>query len=457
MNLRAVFTISVLMAITVNAANYYTRGKVSNQSGEPVANAIVKFVDLPEADTTDENGEYSLFVGMPAVLPSLKHETANIMFNRGVLEFNLQKPSPVEYKVFDVRGKLLKKVSFKNKGAGIHKVNVAEMKFGSSLLLIQASSGSNAATFCYLPLYANKYLSRSAVDGVASRTVISSDVKVVLDSVMVTAEGYEDTTMAIFSYDTLLNITLKKENACKGCGNANPPRSGEYKITVDGKERKYILDVPENYDPERAYKLIFCLHWMNGRMEDVVNGGSSNGPYYGLKKQANGSAIFVSPEGSNNGWPNAGGEDIQFIRAMLEHFNSTMCIDQERIFSTGFSYGGMMSFAIGCAMADVFRAIAPMSGADYSGCNDTKNDPIAVWMAHGTGDNVVPLANGKSALSHFIEKNGCSNETVPVDPSPCVAYQNCKDGYPVIYCEFNGGHSTQGFAAQATWNFFNQF
>jgi len=51
-----------------------------------------------------------------------------------------------------------------------------------------------------------------------------------------------------------------------------------------------------------------------------------------------------------------------------------------------------MSDAIGCAMADVFRAIAPMAGGlpnaqhPYSGCMETNMHPIAVWMAHGTSD-----------------------------------------------------------------------
>jgi poly(3-hydroxybutyrate) depolymerase len=142
---------------------------------------------------------------------------------------------------------------------------------------------------------------------------------------------------------------------------------------------------------------------------------------------------------------------------MLEYFNSKLCIDQTRIFSLGFSFGGMMSNAIGCEMANVFRAIAPMSGALYSGCTQTNEQPIAVWMAHGTTDNVVPLDDGKAALAVFLERNGCSAQTMPTQPSPCVEYQGCAAGYPVHYCEFNGGHGPQGFAPDATWDFFSQF
>jgi poly(3-hydroxybutyrate) depolymerase len=192
-------------------------------------------------------------------------------------------------------------------------------------------------------------------------------------------------------------------------------------------------------------------------MDDVVSGFMSGGAYYGLEPLANGTAVFVAPNGIDNGWANTGGRDIEFLRAMLDLFNANLCIDQKRIFSTGFSYGGMMSFAVGCALPDVFRAIAPMSGALYSGCERTNTSPIAVWMAHGNSDTTVPLSDGQAGLDVFLDRNGCGSETVPVDPSPCVAYQGCAEGYPVHYCEFDGGHGPASFGPSGTWQFFNQF
>ena len=69
----------------------------------------------------------------------------------------------------------------------------------------------------------------------------------------------------------------------------------------------------------------------------------------------------------------------------------------------------------------MFRAIAPMSGACYSGgCKASNNHPIAVWMgaAHGDNDTTVPLADGMTALNKFLTKNGCGTETTPVNPDP---------------------------------------
>ena len=145
------------------------------------------------------------------------------------------------------------------------------------------------------------------------------------------------------------------------------------------------------------------------------------------------------------------------LEEMVAYFNSTLCIDQKRIFSTGFSYGGMMSFALGCAMWEVFRAIAPCSAAFVSGCDRSNQGPIALWQAHGKSDGMVTLRSGQTARDYFLERNECSDETVPVDPSPCVAYQGCKEGYPVIYCEFDGGHGPQSWQPAPIWEFFSQF
>ncbi|MEO8185481.1 MAG: prolyl oligopeptidase family serine peptidase, partial [Deltaproteobacteria bacterium] len=142
-----------------------------------------------------------------------------------------------------------------------------------------------------------------------------------------------------------------------GCGSTAPVQSGRFNIDVAGTSREYLLAMPQNYDANRPYRLIFGWHWRGGNAQAVAN------DYYGLQALANGSAIFVSSEGIDAGWANTNGRDIAFLDAMLERFEGQLCIDQSRIFSTGWSYGGMMSLAIGCARADVFRAIAPMSGA----------------------------------------------------------------------------------------------
>jgi len=174
-------------------------------------------------------------------------------------------------------------------------------------------------------------------------------------------------------------------------------------------------------------------------------------------------AIYVTPQGldagSNGaGWQNTNGVDIEFTKGMLADVQGKYCVDNSRIFSVGFSYGGMMSFAVGCEMSDVFRAIAPMSGALYSDPQCKGTGPhVAMWGSHGTSDTVVPIDNGRAARDKILAQNHCGTTTQPVDPSPCVKYDGCDPGYDVTWCEWDGPHGIPSFGSAAIAAFFKQF
>ena len=235
-----------------------------------------------------------------------------------------------------------------------------------------------------------------------------------------------------------------------GCGGAAAVASGRFTIDVAGTPREYILALPDGYDPARPYRLIFTWHPGGGSAQGTANN------YYGLRQLADDSAIFVSPEGIDQGWANTNGRDTAFLDAMLGQFGSELCFDQTRVFSTGFSYGGMMSFAIGCGRADVFRAIAPMSGALFSGCEDG-DTPIAMLGFHGTTDTVVDIAQGVRARDEIAGRNGCQPEAQAVEADGCLAFQGCSEGHSVTWCEFDGGHMPAPQSAPRIWDFFSQF
>jgi poly(3-hydroxybutyrate) depolymerase len=235
-----------------------------------------------------------------------------------------------------------------------------------------------------------------------------------------------------------------------GCSSSEPVASGRFTIDVAGNPRDYILALPDDYDPTRPYRLVFTWHPGGGTAQQTANN------YYGLRQLADDSAIFVSPEGIDNGWANTGGRDLAFLDAMLDRFQGELCIDETRIFSSGFSNGGMMSFAIACGRADVFRAIAPMAGALYSGCEDG-DAPIAMFGFHGTTDTVVPIANGVNARNVIAGRNGCQAEAEAVETDGCLSFQGCSAGHPVTWCEFDGGHTPAPGAAPRIWSFFSQF
>jgi poly(3-hydroxybutyrate) depolymerase len=257
-----------------------------------------------------------------------------------------------------------------------------------------------------------------------------------------------------------------------GCGKMRTLMNGRHNIMSGGQNREYILRVPDNYDNNKPYRLIMAYHWRDGNATQVAEGGndgSTEDPFYGLWDLAQGSTIFVAPEGVGNGWPNPNGRDVQFTDAMLELFQNDLCIDTKRIFATGFSFGGGMSFALACARPDVFRGVALYAGAQLSGC-EGGNKPVAYFHAHGVRDSVLPISSGRQLRDKFVGLNGCMSQNPP-EPAQnsgthiCTSYQGCKEGYPVRWCAHGGDHNptekdsgqSKSWVPGEAWQFISQF
>ena len=159
-----------------------------------------------------------------------------------------------------------------------------------------------------------------------------------------------------------------------GCGAGQSPPGGFYQIDVDGTMREYHISMPDNYDASRPHKLIFVFHGLGGTVERELGRD-----FFGLLGQNDGSAIFVAGQGLSGpsvrdpnepgptGWPNRDGEDVNFIRALLAKMRADYCIDNARVFSTGWSFGGIMTNRLGCELKDELRAIAPVMGQGPEG------------------------------------------------------------------------------------------
>ena len=254
-----------------------------------------------------------------------------------------------------------------------------------------------------------------------------------------------------------------------GCNKPAGLMNGRATIDVAGKTREYVLALPTDYDQSHPYRLIFGWHPWGGSAQQVADGG-----YYGLKTQAKGSAIFVAGDGldfqgNGKGWANENGQDIALLDALLARFRSQLCIDENRIFSTGFSFGGMFSFAAGCSPTGMMRAVAPMAGnTAVAGCQSGTR-PVALMGFHGTDDPTVKIDGGRAGRDAFVKRNKCTTQTMPTTPTwcdaagekyqpcACVTYQGCTDGYPVIWCEFKGAHMPAPNSGATLWSFFSQF
>ncbi|KAK4142031.1 alpha/beta-hydrolase [Dichotomopilus funicola] len=256
----------------------------------------------------------------------------------------------------------------------------------------------------------------------------------------------------LFSAQPLVGLALLANTAMaalsSGCGKAPTIESGIKTITVDGTQREFTIRVPENYQNDQGHKLIYGLHWVGGRMDQVANGGdtgSKGWKYFGLQDVANETAIFVAPQGLNGGWPNSGGSDLAFIDSMNAYIDEGLCVDQSQRFSIGFSYGASMTYAIACARASDFRGVAAIAAGQLSGC-DGGNDPIAYFGIHGVRDGTLSIDGGRTLRDRFVTNNGCDSMAGAKEPASgsrthiTTAATGCKEGYPVQWAAHDGGH-----------------
>ncbi|HVT10394.1 MAG TPA: PHB depolymerase family esterase, partial [Polyangia bacterium] len=273
--------------------------------------------------------------------------------------------------------------------------------------------------------------------------------------------------------------------ASSGCGKTPTLKDGTQTIQSSGQNRSYMIRIPKNYDNNHPYWLIFGFHWVGGTANDVDSGGTSGytWSYYGLREQADNStqyqAIFVAPQGISNGWGNTNNQDVVFTDDMIKKVEGDLCVDTKHVFSTGFSYGGGMTKALGCQRPNVFRAIAVYSGADFlsGGCDNTTTSPIAFFGSHSITDGTNPYSSGITILNRFAMNDGCTAQTPPQPAQNslthiCTKFQGCKAGYPVEWCAFNGGGHTPApvdgdsngsgggdktWTKGEVWKFFTQF
>ncbi|MDY7090880.1 MAG: cellulose binding domain-containing protein [Actinomycetota bacterium] len=274
--------------------------------------------------------------------------------------------------------------------------------------------------------------------------------------------------VAVAAALTVTTATPAGAATTAGCGKAPTLTSGTRTISSGGQNRTYILRVPDNYDRNKPYKLIFGFHWLNGSARNVADAG-----YYGLQGLSGNSAIFVAPQGIDNGWANTGNRDLTLVDNLTTLIQNDLCVDTTQVFATGWSYGGSMSYAVACARPNVFRAVAVISGANLSGCSPG-TQPVAYLGIHGTFDSVLNISMGRSIRDTFVRNNGCAAQNPP-EPARgslthiVTAYSGCRAGYPVVWAAFDGDHTPEPVDGSGTpngartwvggeiWKFFNQF
>jgi polyhydroxybutyrate depolymerase len=239
-----------------------------------------------------------------------------------------------------------------------------------------------------------------------------------------------------------------------GCTAAPAVTGPARTVTVDGSSRSYTVVAPPGAGSGKPRPLVFLWHGLGGS-------GTLARRYFGVEAAAGAAAVLVYPDalplpsfGNRTGWDlRPDGRDLRFFDAMLAEVARAECFDLARVFSAGHSFGGYMTNALGCHRSSVLRGIAPVAGGLVAGGCATPA-ALPAWIAHGMNDGTVPFAQGEAARAQWAGAAGCGAGSQPVDPSPCVAFETCRAGAPVIWCVHDLDHAWPPFAGAAIWAFF---
>ena len=167
----------------------------------------------------------------------------------------------------------------------------------------------------------------------------------------------------------------------------------------DNVNRNYLIYIPDSYDSEIDYPLMFLFHGFGGIASEFINTADMRD----LAESKN--FIVVYPQGldlagTGSHWncsnPSADNksdvDDIGFIENLIDQLIVDYpVIDNKRIYAAGYSNGGFMSYYLGCN-SKKFAAIGSVAGTmlddSYQSCN--ANFPTAMINIHGTDDFDVP-------------------------------------------------------------------
>ena len=178
-------------------------------------------------------------------------------------------------------------------------------------------------------------------------------------------------------------------------------------LTVKDRQRTAYLHVPATLDPRKRYPLVIGYHGGGGNAQGYIRQSKI------FIKGERADVIIVCPQGTMlvmkgehrvwNSGPEyraatADAEDVAFTEALIREVSARYAVDPKRVYATGFSNGGQMSYRIALELADKIAAIAPMSGGRLAdGLRPSR--PVPVLHFHGTADGFYPFEGGRGPYS----------------------------------------------------------
>ncbi len=189
--------------------------------------------------------------------------------------------------------------------------------------------------------------------------------------------------------------------------------------------RDGLLYVPESYSADRPAPLAVMLHGAGGH----ARGGIA--PLQPLADKAG--LLLFAPDSRRQTWDvihGGYGADVAYIDSALSRIFERYAVNPARVAVGGFSDGASYALSIGLTNGALFTHVIAFSPG-FMAPAERQGKP-RIYISHGTRDRVLPI-------------DACSRRLVP---------RLQREGYDVLYREFDGPHTVPEEIAQEGLSWF---
>ena len=213
-------------------------------------------------------------------------------------------------------------------------------------------------------------------------------------------------------------VWVSCSNSTTGDGNINELRTpgwhNDQSIAVNDMSRFYRYYIPDSLSSEQP-PVVFFLHGGNQSMRKSMppaNNGSAAWPDVADKH----GFILMVPNGTNPETGDASGDeqrwndcrvnapdvnvnDVAFLSTLMDWSVENLNIDVSRIYVSGASNGGLMSFRAAIELPEKVASAAPFIANNPANSECSLASPTPIMITVGTEDPLMPFDAGEVARS----------------------------------------------------------
>jgi predicted peptidase len=166
------------------------------------------------------------------------------------------------------------------------------------------------------------------------------------------------------------------------------------------KTQNYLLFLPQGYEKsEERWPLMLFLHGMS-ECGTNLSKLKNTGPPKIVESNPRFPFILVSPQS-----PAPWGWDGNTLIALVDDVAGKYRVDPHRIYLTGLSMGGYVTWTLAAAHPEKFAAIVPISGGGNT-ADAGKLTALPIWVFHGAKDDTVPVGQDRAMVAAIRAAGG---------------------------------------------------